>query len=160
MLIYLLRAATISTARWNQLPCFSHTSATLAEYLATFRPFWRLFSHNRYILTNLATFLKKTLAIVQLEEVARTAPRALALTLPVERRAASPLSVSLLSSERQRSSTLTQQTRHQQIIYKTAFPSTCRLLTVWTFKYEHNSSVNMRIACYSDAGSALNDTKQ
>ncbi len=26
---------------------------------------------------------------------------------------------------------------------KTAFPSTCRLLTVWTFKYEHNLSVNM-----------------
>ncbi len=47
-----------------------------------------------------------------------------------------------------------------QIIYKTAFPSTCRLLTVWTFKYEHNSSVNMRIVCYSDAGSALNETKQ
>ncbi len=39
--------------------CISHTSATLAQYLATFRPFWRLFFHNRYILTNLATFLKK-----------------------------------------------------------------------------------------------------
>ncbi len=46
----------------------------------------------------------------------------------------------------------------QEIIYKTAF--WLRLLTVWTFKYEHNSSVNMRIVCYSDAGSALNETKQ
>ncbi len=26
---------------------------------------------------------------------------------------------------------------------KTAFPSTYRLLAVWTFKYEHSSSVNM-----------------
>ncbi len=42
---------------------------------------------------------------------------------------------------------------------KTAFPSTCRSLTVWTFKYKHNLSVNMRIVCYSDAGSALNETK-
>ncbi len=57
--LYLWRAATISTARCHQLPHLTHKSATLAQYLATFRPFWRLFSHNRYILTNLATFLDK-----------------------------------------------------------------------------------------------------
>ncbi len=57
--LYLWRVATISTARCHQLPHLTHKSATLAQYLATFRPFWRLFSHNRYILTNLATFLDK-----------------------------------------------------------------------------------------------------
>ncbi len=51
--------------------------------------------------------------------------------------------------------------------YKTAFPSTCRLLTVWNSKYEHSSSVNIMhsfvffvfLVCYSDAGSALHETK-
>ncbi len=51
--LYLWRAATISTTRCHQLPHLTHKSVTLAQYLATFRPFWRLFSHNRYILTNL-----------------------------------------------------------------------------------------------------------
>ncbi len=27
--------------------------------------------------------------------------------------------------------------------YKTAFPSTCHLLTVWSYKYEHRSSENI-----------------
>ncbi len=27
--------------------------------------------------------------------------------------------------------------------YKTAFPSTCHLRTVWSYKYEHRSSVNI-----------------
>ncbi len=100
-LIYLWRAATISTARCHQLPRLTHTSVTLALYLVTFRPFWRLFSLNGYILTNLATFFfKKTLAIVQLEDVSSTVPRAWALTPG----AVSPLSASILSSERQRSS--------------------------------------------------------
>ncbi len=44
------------------------------------------FPHNRYILTNLATFFEKTLAVVQLEDVSSTAPRARALTLPAQRR--------------------------------------------------------------------------
>ncbi len=63
-------------------------------------------------------------------------------------------------AEKQRIQLAATQQNRQQIIYKTAFPSTCRLLTVWTFKYEHNSSVNMLIVCYSDTGSALNETKQ
>ncbi len=58
-LIYLWRAATISTTHCHQLPRLTHTSATLAQYLATFRPFCWLFPHNRYILTNLAIFFKK-----------------------------------------------------------------------------------------------------
>ncbi len=58
-LIYLWRAATISTTRYHQLPRLSHTSATLAQYLATFRTLWRLFFHSRCILTNLVTILKK-----------------------------------------------------------------------------------------------------
>ncbi len=100
-LIYLWRAATISTARCHQLPRLTHTSATLALYLVTFRPFWRLFSLNGYILTNLATFFFfLNLAIVQLEDFSSTVPRALALTPG----AVSPLSASLLCSERQRSS--------------------------------------------------------
>ncbi len=55
-LIYLWRAATISTACCHQLPCLTHTSATLALYLVTFRPFGGFFPHNGYTLTNLATF--------------------------------------------------------------------------------------------------------
>ncbi len=39
----------------HQLPHLSHTSATLAQYIATFRTFWWLFFHNRDILTYLAT---------------------------------------------------------------------------------------------------------
>ncbi len=66
-------------------------------------------------------FLEKTLAIVQLEDVSSTAPRASARS--DSRRSAASLGV-------------------------------CS----WTFKYKHNSSVNMRIVCYSDAGSALNET--
>ncbi len=27
--------------------------------------------------------------------------------------------------------------------YKTAFPSTCHLLTIWSYKYEHRSSENI-----------------
>ncbi len=42
--LYLQRAATISTARCHQLPRLTHKSVTLAQYLATFRPFWQLFS--------------------------------------------------------------------------------------------------------------------
>ncbi len=34
-------------------------SATLALYLATFRPFWVILFHNRYIMTTLANFLKR-----------------------------------------------------------------------------------------------------
>ncbi len=109
-LIYLWRPATISTSTATNthppLPSapvsHTHTSATLAQYLATFRPFWRLFFPiKRYILTNLATFLKKTLAIVQLEDVSSAAPRVRGLTPG----AVSPLSASVLSSERQRNST-------------------------------------------------------
>ncbi len=63
----------------------SHTRARLSVF-SNFRPFWRLFSHNRYILTNLATFFEKTLAIVQLEFVSSnvTAPRVRDLTLPAQ----------------------------------------------------------------------------
>ncbi len=54
-LIYLRRAASISTALCHRLLCLTHTSATLALYLATLRTFWQLFFHKRYIQTNLAT---------------------------------------------------------------------------------------------------------
>ncbi len=58
------RPPQIPTTCCHQLLHLTHTSATLAQYFATFRPFWWLFYHNRYILTNLATFFEKTLAIV------------------------------------------------------------------------------------------------
>ncbi len=52
--------ATISNTSGHQFPHLSHTSATLAQYLATFRTFWWLFFHNEYILTtNLATFFEE-----------------------------------------------------------------------------------------------------
>ncbi len=95
MFIYLWRAAEISTTRCHQLQRRSHTSVTLAQYLATFRTFWWLFFHNRDILTNQATFLKKP--IIQLEDVSSTALRALVPTPG----AVSPLSASVLTSERQ-----------------------------------------------------------
>ncbi len=148
--IYLWRAATISTTRCHQLPRLSHTSATLAQYLATFRTFWRHFFHNRDILTNLATSLKK----LNYRSVGGCLQYCLASARSDSRRSVATLSASVLSSEQQ-----SIQPTRQKIIYKTAFPSTCRLLTVWTIKYEHKSSVNMCIVCYSDSGSALNQTK-
>ncbi len=87
-----------------------------------------------------------------------TAPQARGLTLPAQCRLSRRLFWAASGRKQRIQLAVTQQNR--QIIYKTAFPSTCRLLTVWTFKYEHNSSVNMRIVCYSDAVSALNETKQ
>ncbi len=32
--------------------------------------------------------------------------------------------------------------------YKTVFPSTCHLLTVWSYKYEHRSSENIKCPIY------------
>ncbi len=32
--------------------------------------------------------------------------------------------------------------------YKTVFPSTCHLLTVWSYKYEHRSSENIKCPFY------------
>ncbi len=86
------------SSRVSHTHTHTHTSVTLAQYLASFRPLWLLFFHNRYILTNLATFQKKTLVIVLLEDVTSTAPRGRGLTLP----AVSNLSASILCSERQR----------------------------------------------------------
>ncbi len=73
-LIYLRRAASISTALCHQLLCLTCTSTTLALYLATLRPCWCLFFHNRYILTNLAKFFEKNVAFIHLKDVASTAP--------------------------------------------------------------------------------------
>ncbi len=88
----------------HPMPRLSHTSATLSQYLAPFRTFWRPFFHNRYILTtNLATFLKekKLRSLVQLEDVSRA--RGLILL------------ASVLSRELQRNSTFSwpQPTRPQ-----------------------------------------------
>ncbi len=82
--LYLWRDATISTTRCHQLPHLTHKSATLAQYLATFRPFWRLFSTQKVHTDKPSDFFEKTLAIVQLEDVSSTAPRARALTLPAQ----------------------------------------------------------------------------
>ncbi len=57
---------------------FSTIFSNFQTLLAAFFP------HNRYILTNLATFLKKALAIVQLEDVSSTAPRARAMILQAQ----------------------------------------------------------------------------
>ncbi len=144
------RQSPVFPIRWficggpQQYPPAAAISSRVSQYLATFRPFWRLFfPYNRYMLTNLATSLKKKLG-----RCLQYCPAS-----------ASSDSLRLLSSERQRNIAFSWPQR-SKIVNKTAFPSTCRLLTVWSFKYEHNSSVNMLIVCYSDAGSALNDTKQ
>ncbi len=78
--LYLWWAATISTARCHQLPHLTHKSATLAQYLATFRPFWRLFSPQQVHTDKPNDFFEKTLAIIQLEDVSSAVPRALGLT--------------------------------------------------------------------------------
>ncbi len=146
-LIYLWRAATISTARCHQLPRLTHTSATKAQYLATFRPFWRLF----FPITS--TYWQTKRLFWKNLSVRSDFPGTV-----------SPLSASILSSERQKAMHSVGRTQQNYLSsinnLQTVFPSTCHLLTVWTFKYEHNLSVNMLIVCYSDAGSALNETKQ
>ncbi len=71
-IIYLWRATSISTIRCHQLPRderdFSTIFSNFQTLLAAF------FFHNRYTLTNLATFLEKTLAVIHLDDVASTGP--------------------------------------------------------------------------------------
>ncbi len=72
-----------------------------------------------------------------------------------------PLSASVLSSERRGREEAVHSAGHTAAEpsvneYKTVFPSTCHLRTVWGYKYEHRSSENITfLISYSDAGSAL-----
>ncbi len=102
-------------------------------------------------------FFEKTLAIVHLEDVSSAVPRARALTLPAQCRLS--LRLFCVVSGREAAHSVGRNAAKSSVNHlQNSVSSTCRLLTVWTFKYEHNSSVNMRIVCYSDAGSALNET--
>ncbi len=110
-LIYLWRAATISTAGCHQLPRLTHTSATLALYLVTFRPFWRLFSLNGYILTNLATFFGKNLSYRSVGRCLQCCP---ASASSVSRRSVTSLcvySVQLVAEKQHIQFAVTQQNR-------------------------------------------------
>ncbi len=71
--------------------------------------------------------------------------------------AASHLSASILCSERH---SVGRNAAKSSVNHLQNSVSKHLSLTVWAFKYEHNSSVNMLIVCYSDADSALNETKQ
>ncbi len=99
--------------------------------------------------------------MVQLEDVSSAAPRARALTLPAQCRLS--LHLFCAASGREAVHSAGRTTADSSVNeYRTAFPSTCRLLTVWNYKYEHSSSVNIMhfffFFCYSDAGSALHET--
>ncbi len=54
-----------------------------------------------------------------------------------------PLSASVLCSELSGREEAVHSAGHTAAEYKTAFPSTCHLLTVWSYKYEHRSSENV-----------------
>ncbi len=76
--------------------------------------------------------------MVQLEDVASAAPRARGLTLPVQ----CCLSLHLFcavscAAEHSAGHTAAEPSVKE---YKTAFLSTCHLLTVWSYKYEHRLS--------------------
>ncbi len=96
--------------------------------------------HRIYILTHLATFWINLM--VQLEDVASAAPRAWGLTL---RRSVASLCVFCAVSGREEAAHSAGHTAAELSVkqYKTAFPSTCHLLTVWNYKYEHSLSVNI-----------------
>ncbi len=95
--------------------------------------------------------------MVQLEDVFSAAPRARGLTLPVQCR----LSLRLFCAVSGREAVLSagHTTADSSVNeYKTAFPSTCHLLTVWNYKYEYYKYAFLFVVflvCYSDAGSAL-----
>ncbi len=98
--LYLWRAATISTARCHQLPHLTHR-ARLSVF-SNFQTLLAAFFHNRYILTNLATFLKK-LSYRSVGRCLQYCPASMSSDSPG---AVSPLSASILCSERQWSSAL------------------------------------------------------
>ncbi len=80
--------------------------------------------------------------MVQLEDVSSTAPRVGALTLPAQCRLS--LRLFCAASGREAVHSAGRTTADSSVNeYKTAFPSTCRLLAVWNYKYEHSSSDNI-----------------
>ncbi len=83
--------------------------------------------------------------MVQLEDVTSAAPQAQGLTLPAQ---FLPLSASVLCGElscREEAVHSAGHTAAEPSVkeYKTVFPSTCHLRTVWSYKYEHRSSENI-----------------
>ncbi len=126
---------------------------TLALYLTTFRPYWLLFFHRIYKVTNLATFWDKPNGSV----------RRCHQCCPASTRSQCCLSASVLCSElsgREAVHSAGHTAAEPSVKeYKTAFPSTCHLRKVWSYKYEHRSSVNIMpflffvllfLVCYSD----------
>ncbi len=72
--------------------------------------------------------------------------------------AVSPLSASVLCSERQRIITFSWPYR-SRLVNGTKQQTPVTLLAVCNYTFEHSLSVSMHIACYSDKGSALHETK-
>ncbi len=135
----------------------SVTSVTLALYVATFRPFWRLSFHNRYILTNLATFLKKS-SLSFIWKMSPVLPRAasmrsvqchlsLLLLWPVNGRETA------LSVSRNATDLLINHLQKQRFQAPVAY---------WLFWLLNVNIIRLSLCsvCYSDAGSVLNETKQ
>ncbi len=126
-MIYLWRSATISTSTATNthrpLPSApaSHTHEhDFSTIFSNFQTLLVAFFHKTYILTNLATFLKKpklsfSWKMSREHEVCLSRRCVTSLGVCSEQRAA----------ERQRIQLAVPQQTRQYIIYKTAFPSTC-----------------------------------
>ncbi len=137
------RLPQISTVRCYQLPRLSHTKRNFSTIFDNSRTLLAAFSHRIYILTNLAHFLDKPYG----------SDRRCHQCCPASTRSDSPgtvlpLSASVLWSElsgREEAVHSAGQTAAEPSVkeYKTAFPSTCHLVTVWSYKYEHRSAVNI-----------------
>ncbi len=136
------RPPQISTIRCYQLPRLSHTKRNFSTIFDNFRTLLVAFSHRIYILTNLAPFLDKPYGSVRRCRQCCPAVRSDSPSTVL------PLSASLLWSElsgREEAVHSAGHTAAEPSVkeYKTAFPSICHLLTVWSYKYEHWSSVNI-----------------
>ncbi len=122
------RPHRISTVRCHQLPCLTHEhdSSTIFN---NFQTLLAAFFHRIYKVTNLATFLDKPYGSV----------RRCRQCCPVEHEVTVlPLSASVLCSElsdREAVHSAGHTAAEPSVKeYKTAFPSTCHLRTVWRYK--------------------------
>ncbi len=102
------------------------------------------FFHRIYELTNLSTFWDKPYGSVR-----RCHQCCPASTRSVSPGTVLPLSASVLCSEmggREAVQSAGHTAAEPSVKeYKTAFPSTCHLRTVWSYKYEHRLSVNIMV---------------
>ncbi len=151
--IYLWQAKTISTTRCHQLPHLSHTSTTFSNFqnfLSAFLP-WQVHTDKH------SNFFDKTLAMVQLEDVSSTGPWAWDLTLPAQCLLSRRLFWAMSGREAAHSA------GRSRLVVSKSFTKQCFQAPVayWVFGPLNMNIISLLICvCYSEAGSALNETKQ